>query len=583
MDKAALSTLVHRLALENATKFKGRANPGAVMGGVLKEFPDARTHLGDVQQTVTEILEAINSLSPDEQQQELLKVRPNYRAEEQQKHKERQEQRTELPPLKNAELGKVITRIPPEPSKYNHIGHALSFLLNYMYAMKYDGSCILRFEDTNPEKETQEFVDAMERDCLEYLNIKPDTVLFASDHMPRFYECAESLIDRSLAYTCMCPSERISEDRREMKDCSCRAKPKDTVLAEWQRMLKGEYPEGSITLRLKISMQHKNAVMRDPVILRICLTPHYRQGDEYKVWPMYDFENALEDSWYGVTHIMRSNEFETRVELQEHIKELFGLPKQEVMQYGRFNIVGATTQGREIRELIDSGKMIGWDDPRLVTLRALKRRGIVREAFYELAKVCGMSKTQTNLSFDVLASINRRILDEEANRYFFIEDPVTIAVEGWPSDLTTVELKLHPHKHRGGRPFALDGTFVLAKQDHEEVLDGRVFRLIDTINLMYDAAHKRFVVHSRTIDEYRRVPKEQRHGLIHFLPGHEELVPARVFRSDATYAHGVCEPTVAQLRPGNTLQFERCFFARLDSIDENEDGSPLFTFWYAHE
>jgi glutamyl-tRNA synthetase len=189
--------------------------------------------------------------------------------------------------------------------------------------------------------------------------------------------------------------------------------------------------------------------------MRIVAATHYRQAAKFKVWPMYDFANALEDSWCGVTHIMRSNEFESRIELQDYIKGLLGLQRQEVLQYGRFNIVGATTQGREIRKMIEEGQVIGWDDPRLITLRALRRRGIVKETYYELARICGMSKTQTNLDFGVLAAINRRILDEVAERYYFVRDPIKIIVDGWPTDLAHVELKLHPHRQRGGRPLKL--------------------------------------------------------------------------------------------------------------------------------
>jgi glutamyl-tRNA synthetase len=347
----------------------------------------------------------------------------------------------------------------------------------------------------------------------------------------------------------------------------------------WSEMKTGKR-DGDV-LRLKVDMAHKNAVMRDPVIMRIVDAPHYRQGTKYRVWPMYDFENALEDSWCGVTHVMRSNEFETRIELQEYIKGLVGLPKQEVLQYGRFNITGATTQGREIRQLIEEGKVTGWDDPRLITLRALRRRGIVKETYYELARICGMSKTQTNLDFGVLAAINRRILDEEADRYYFVKDPVKISVEGWLKDLTHVELKLHPHRQRGGRPLKLSNEFYIAKDDYDEIVKGKVFRLIDTANLTYDMKLKRFVFHSKSIDEFKAVPEKERYGLIHFLPvvAGQELLKARVFMPDATYEHGLLEPTAAVLKPGAIVQLERYGFCRLDEI--GKDGTR--TFWYTHQ
>ncbi|MBR9702430.1 hypothetical protein GOV10_00195, partial [Candidatus Woesearchaeota archaeon] len=458
------------------------------------------------------------------------------------------------------------------------LGHAMSFLINYLYAKKYEGKCILRFDDTNPEKESQEFVDAMEQDVIEYLDIKPDQVIFASDYMPRFYQAAADLIKEDKAYSCSCKSEDISKARRDMKECACRKKSVKVVEDDWVAMVTGNVKVGAFSLRLKIDMQHKNAVMRDPVIMRICETKHYRQGDEYKVWPMYDFENALMDGWLNMSHVLRSNEFDTRIELHDYIKSLFGLVKCEFIHYGRYNVTGMTTQGREIREKIDSGEMIGWDDPRLLTLRALKRRGIMKDAYYQLVKQIGLSKTQTNLDFGVIAAINRRILDEEANRYFFVEEPVEISVKDWPQELNSVELKLHPHKNRGGRPLKIDGTFFIGKKDFDKVTDGKVVRLIDTANIRYDKEAKSFVFHSLSVDDFKKLAKDEKNGFIHFLPKNEKLVSARVFLPDATYVEGLCEPSITQIKEGTHLQFERVCFARLDAIEKG-----VYTFWFAHE
>ncbi len=569
------------LALQNAAKFKGKANPKALTGAMMAQFPEYKPRMYELVGLLERITAEVNALSPEEQKKELLRLNPEHFDQQQQAKQQRKEERKELPPLKNAIEGKVVTRIPPEPSKYNHLGHALSFLINYLYAQKYEGKCVLRFEDTNPEKATQEFVDAMRQDVLDYLDIKPDRELFVSDEMAKFYDAAERLIKEGHAYVCSCTGEQMHEQRRDMKECPHRSQSAADALKEWNEMKAGKKDEGACVLRLKVDMAHKNAVMRDPVIMRIVKAEHYRQGAKYAVWPMYDFENALEDSWCGVTHVMRSNEFESRIELHNHIKSLLGLAKQEVLQYGRFNITGATTQGREIRQLIEEGKAIGWDDPRLITLRALKRRGIVKEAYYELAKQCGMSKMQTNLDFGVLAAINRHILDEQANRYSFVKDPVRISVEGWPETLTRVELKLHPHLQRGGRPLQLNGEFHITKEDHDKVLDGKVFRLIDTANLRYDKDKKTFVFHSRTIDEFRAVPEKERYGLVHFLPvvKGQELLKARVFQPDATYQEGLLEPNASSLRPDTVVQLERYAFCRLDAIEA--DGTR--TFWFTHQ
>lgn len=569
------------LALQNAVKFKGKANPKALIGAMVAQFPEYKKKMGELVKLLESVTKDVNALSVEEQKKELLKKNPEYFEQQQEGKRRRKEERKELPPLKNAVEGKVVTRIPPEPSKYNHLGHALSFLINYLYAQKYKGKCVLRFEDTNPAKEKQEFVDAMREDIGEYLDIHPDKELFVSDEMERFYEVAEQLITEGHAYVCSCTGEEMHNQRREMKGCAHREQSPKEALDEWNEMVVGKRAEGTCVLRLKVDMTQKNAVMRDPVIMRISSTPHYRQGTKYKVWPMYDFENALEDSWCGVTHVMRSNEFQSRIELHNHIKSLLGLSKQEVVQYGRFNITGSTTKGREIRQLIEEGKVIGWDDPRLITLRALKRRGIVKEALYELAKQCGMSRTQTNIDFSVIASINRRILDEQASRYSFVRDPVKITIEGWPSSLKEIELKLHPHINRGGRPLLLNGDFYIAKDDYDNVVDGRVFRLIDTANIRYDAKKRSFVFHSKTIDEFRAIPEKNRYGLVNFLPivKDQELLKARVFHPDATYKEGLLEPNASSLLVGAVVQLERYAFCRLDKIE----GDGTRTFWFTHQ
>lgn len=568
---------IRQAALENAIKFKGKANPGAVIGAVIQAHPEAKKDMKATSQKINAIIKEVNALSLEEQEKELLAINPSYHEEQQAAREERKAARSELPELPGAVMQEVETRMPPEPSKYNHLGHAMSFLINFLYAKKYEGRCILRFDDTNPEKESQEFVDAMLHDIIEYLGLEPDEIIYVSDHMPRFYDAANDLIERDLAYTCDCLSEDISKQRREMRECPHRNKSKEETKQEWEFMQKGEL--NTSTLRLKIDMAHKNAVMRDPVIMRVCTTPHYRQGEDYKVWPMYDFESALADSWFGTTHVLRSNEFDTRIELHNHIKELFKLPKQVCVHYGRYAVEGMTTQGREIRAKIESGEMIGWDDPKLLTLRALRRRGIVPEAYVDLAKQIGLSKTQTNLDFGVIAAINRRILDEEANRYFFVEDPVKITVQDWPEHLTQVELKLHPHKNRGGRILKLNGEFFIAKKDFEIIKDGKMFRLIDTINLQYDGQSCK--VHSESIDEYKRVPKNEKHGLIHFLPT-QDLIDARIFMPEGKYRTGVCEPAISQIREGAHVQFERVCFARLDVIEEI-GSKKMLTFWYTHE
>jgi glutamyl-tRNA synthetase len=317
-------------------------------------------------------------------------------------------------------------------------------------------------------------------------------------------------------------------------------------------------------LRLKIDMEHKNAVMRDPAIYRVVTTSHYRQKDKYKVWPLYDFESSIEDGINQVTHVLRSNEFDSRIELHNYMAGLFGFGEVEYKHYGRFNIVGAVTQGREIKKLIESGDYSGWDDPRLVTLKALKRRGIVKESFYELAKVAGLSKQATNLDFTTIAAINRSILDNTSKRFYFIEKTKEINIENAPEQ--EVVLDLHPDNNKGGRVFKTNTDFIIEEKDYNNIKDDEV-RLIDCLNFK----NSKF-----TSKDYANFKGKNK---IHWLPNDKsQLVDVEILMPDKTTKTGVAEKTLEILKVGDVIQFERFGFCRLDSKEGNK-----YNFWFTHK
>lgn len=557
-----LNKAIMKHALYNALSFKGKANAKAVLGKVISENPELKEKLKEVTKKVEEIVKNVNKLSPDEQKKQLEKLAPELLEKKEIKRKE-------LPELKDAIKGKVATRMPPEPSKYAHIGHALTFLINYLYAKKYDGKCILRFEDTNPETAAQEYVDAI-KDDVSYLGIKPDKTVIVSNDMPTFYKFAEKLIKMEKAYVCFCAREKMQELRQKGTECECRAKQKEKNLEEWKNMLGKKYKEGECTLRLKGNFESLNYVMRDPVIFRICEKEHFLQKKKYAAWPMYDFENAVEDDLCGITHIMRSIEFgEMRIELQDYIKELLELKKQTIIQYGRFNVSGAITQGREIRKLIQEKKVIGWDDPRLVTIKALRRRGIQKEALYELAVEVGLSTTATNIDWSVISAINRKILDPKCERYFFIKEPVKIKIENAPEQVA--EVKKHPdYPEWGVRKFKTGEEFYIEKKDYDELKEGKLYRLMDCLN--FKKSKNRSVFDSLEYEKFRKEGSK----IMHWLPA-EGNIPVEVLMPDGKTTKGIAEPLVKNLKVNDIIQFTRFGFCRLD-----EKGNKI-VFWYAHD
>ena len=557
---ADLIARIEAHALANALKYDGKANPNNVLPKILGEFPDQKARIKDLRAEIEQVVESVNALSLEAQQARIEVIAPELLEKKVQKEKD-------LPPLPNAVDGKVVTRIPPEPSKYNHLGHALTFLLNAMYAERYHGKVLIRFEDCNPEKVNQEFVDAMLEDIQGYLGITPSTIRYVSEDMPELLRQATVLIERNGAYVCFCDQETMRAGREAGTECACRHKSVPEHLAAWERFQRGEYPKGMCVVRFKGDMTSQNTVLRDPVLWRAVDTPHYRVGSRYKVWPTYDFYSPIEEHLCGVTHVLRSNEFALRVELQERIKEFLGLPGQEVLQYGRFNLTGATTQGREIREGIETGAFIGWDDPRLVTLKALRRRGIRAQAYRDLVKQLGLSPYPISLDFSMLAAANRKIVDPIADRYSFVRAPVSVPVSGGAhSDVT---LHLRPDKKEGGRRLRTTGTYLLARHDLEAMRDKTV-RLMGDCTIAPEGTGWRFVT--------REVGKTDM--AVNWLPDDSaQIVPVEVMMPDATLASGFAEAAVKNLPVDTIIQFERFGFCRLDA--HGADG--VIRFWYAHD
>jgi glutamyl-tRNA synthetase len=551
---------IMKFALQNAVQFNGKANPGSVIGKIIPLLKD-KSEIPSISKEVAAVVKLVNALKLEEQRAKLEKLAPELL-------EKKKGERRKLPPLENAVKGKVVTRIPPEPSKYSHVGHALSFLINYTYAREYDGKCILRFDDTNPARVKKEYADAILED-LNFLQIKPDAVVYASNDLPKMYACAEKLIKSGNAYVCFCDREEMQQMRHEGHECTCRNKNLARDLEEWKKMLKGDYEEGKAVLRLKADMRDGNYVMRDPVIFRLSHEPHFLQGDKYKVWPMYDFESAYEDGTLGVTHILRSIEFGAmRVEFQNRLQELLALPKQTIVQYGRFNIVGSVTQGRLIREMIDKGQMTGWDDPRLVTIRALQRRGIQPETFRELAIEIGLSTTQNNIDWGVIAAINRKILDPISSRYFFVQKPKKITVSGAPK--RDIELKLHPESETKERKFSVGNEFYISEKDFEEIKDQDLMRLMDCLN--FRKKGKEFAFDSLEVEKYRSGGK----AIIQWLPA-DATFETEVLLPDATVAKGLAERNIENLKVGEIVQFVRFGFCRLEKREKDK-----FSFIYTH-
>ncbi len=481
MNPETIEIIIYKHALKNALDH-GKASEKAVAGKVFREVPEeAKKAPKAVLARVSEIVSRVNGMSKEEIKRELEGKFPDMLEVEEKGRGKKKEKKKELPPLPNAEMGKVVTRMPPEPNAYPHIGHAISFFFNWYYARRYDGKVILRFDDTNPNKERLEYYNAI-KEGIKWLGLDWDEEHNMSDDMKKYYAYAEELIKKGKAYVCLCDPETIHKNRAEGRACEHRNQSVEENLGLWKKMLAGEFEEGKAILRYKGDMQSKNTVMRDPTLARIIIGNHPIQGGKYIVWPTYDFACSIEDAILGITHVLRSNEFELRNELQRAIRDDLGLRQPEIIHYSRFNVEGMKASKREIKRMIEEKKVTGWDDPRLVTLMGLKRRGIVPETIRELAVELGLSTSHPIISWDLVAAINRKNLDPKVNRYFAVVEPVKLLVEEAPKKVA--QLKNHPNfPNRGTREIKTDGLFYISRSDAEKLKPGDQVRLKDLYNI----------------------------------------------------------------------------------------------------
>lgn len=563
--------LIRELTLENAVKYKGKADKKFVFASVLSKLPEYRGMQEKLHEILDSIIPQINSLSPDTQRQELMKINPSFF-----NTKEREE-RNIFAFLNIKDWEKVITAFPPSPEKYYHIGHAKAIILNYLLAKRYNGKFYLRFEDTNPEKVLPEFYKIMLED-ISWLGVKWDDVQYASDYMDLFISYAEKLISDGKAYMCFCQAETASQYRISGKECKCRSHSIEENQRYWREF--PSYPEGKAVLRLKIDLKHRNYRMRDPVIFRRIDASHPRIGGKYKVYPTYDFQNPIMDGYFNITHRLRTVEFEMASELHHYIRKTLGLYDTYTYEFARLNFEGTESSGRVIREKVESGELIGWDDPSLPTLRALKRRGITPEAITQIVIESGITKTAgSKLTWDTLIKYNKRILNDVSKRFFFIKEPVEIVVSG--DKEKEFLLNIHPSKDLGKRSFRSTGVYYLEKEDIDSFTNGMLIRLMDNLNFIYDSKTNSGKFHSEDYMSFKNFTGSKK--IIHYLPKDtSQTVKASVFLPDHRLLTGLAEKSIETLKEGEVIQFERFGFCRLDSISKDEKGNNVYNFWFTH-
>ena len=347
--------------------------------------------------------------------------------------------------LASGKVETVYTRFPPEPNGYLHVGHAKSLCINFGLAKKYNGKCNLRFDDTNPAKESEEYVESIKRD-IEWLGFKWDKLLFASDYFDVMFDCAVLLIKKGLAYVSDETAEEIRQRRGTLTEPGVESPFRNRTVEEnlqlFYDMRDGKFADGTKVLRAKIDMASPNLNMRDPVIYRVLHATHHNAGDKWCIYPMYDFAHPIEDAHEGITHSICTLEFEDHRPLYDWVVVNceFPQPQPQQIEFARLNITNTIMSKRFLKRLVDNGQVLGWDDPRMPTLSGLRRRGYPAAALRDFCERIGVSKANSEVEEAYLQACVREELNRTANRVMAVFDPLKIVLTNYEgSEMLSVE------------------------------------------------------------------------------------------------------------------------------------------------
>ncbi len=515
---------------------------------------------------------------------------------------------------------RVQTRFPPEPNGYLHIGHAKSILLNYGIAKEYGGKFSLRFDDTNPTKEKNEFVESIEQDVRWLGADFEDRLFFASDYFDKMYEVALILIKQGKAYVSDLTADEIREYRGTLTEPGRNDPNRDRSVEEnldlFTRMKDGEFADGEKTLRAKIDMASPNINMRDPILYRVAHLAHQHTGDKWCIYPMYDFAHPLEDAFEGVTHSLCTLEFEDHRPLYDWVVRepgIFPNPPRQI-EFSKMYLTNVVTGKRYIKRLVEQGIVDGWDDPRLVSISGLRRRGFTPSSIAKFVELCGISKSQASADYAALEYCIREDLKNDSRRMMAVLDPVKLVIDNYPEGqveyLTVENNKENPEL--GSREVPFTKELFVEREDFMAEPVKKYFRLFpgNEVRLMNayfvtctgyetDEDGKVSVIHA-TYDPDTRggdSPDGRKvKGTIHWVSASEGVpIEVRLYENiideekgvynedgslnlnpnSLTVCHAVGEPELGRAKVYDRFQFVRSGFFCVDSKD-SEEGKPVY-------
>ena len=516
---------------------------------------------------------------------------------------------------------KIITRFPPEPNGYLHIGHAKSICLNFGLAQTYHGRCNLRFDDTNPTKESEEYVNSI-MDDVRWLGFEWDELLYASDYFAQLYQWSIQLIEEGKAFVCDLTAEQMRDYRGTLTEPGRNSPFRDRLAAEnldlFQKMKAGEFPEGARTLRAKIDMSSPNLNLRDPVMYRIMHSHHHRTGDAWCIYPMYDWAHGQCDSIEGISHSICTLEFENHRPLYDWFCQELGIYHPRQIEFARMNLTYTVLSKRKLLQLVEEKRVSGWDDPRMPTISGLRRRGFTPESLKLFCEKIGVARFNSTIDVGVLENSVREHLNEVAPRVMAILDPIKIILTNYPADKTEFMSAINNpgRPDDGSRELPFSRELYIEREDFMENPPSKFFRLKPggEVRLRYGFiirceevikdANGSILYLNCTFDESTRSGSEHSasrkvKGTIHwvsastakmvevrlydrlFLSEFPEDVPAGQTFLDNMNPDNIrviqakVEPSLVELNPGDRVQFERNGYFCVDTKD-SLPGKPIF-------
>lgn len=561
-----VAALLRKYALQNALEYDGQGQVGSVMGRVMGENPDLRSQAKMLSGAIAKAVAEANALAASDGLDHIREIlaRENPEALE----KRVKERREGLPPLPNSVDGKVVLRFAPNPNGPLSFGHARGVVINSELARMHDGEVILRFDDTDTKVKVADpaAYALIEEDFTWLTGRAADRVLRASERMPVYLEYAERTLAEGHGYVCECSGEAFKEHRVGMTDCPCRNRPTAANLELWTQMNDGTLSPGDAVVRIRTDMTLPNPALRDWPALRIQDGEHPLVGTQYRVWPLLDFQSAVEDHLQGVTHIVRGKDLMDSTRKQTLLYEKFGWDYPETLYWGRVKVheFGGFSTSRMKADIAD-GKFTGWDDPRLPTLRALRRRGYDAGAIRKFWIDLGLTQKDIAVPMATLNSINAKTVDADAPRISFVREPVRIALDCASIEMPdAIHPPIHPeHPDKGQRNWPLESTcgleVLIAPRDHADGLEKGRIRLKEFADISLQSGQGGRV---------ESLDREKGTAIIHWLPASlaQDAVMLLEDEGELREVAGCIEANDHAV--GTILQVERMGFARIDGVDE---------------